>query len=298
MTQSMVSRVRVNSASDEVLVDKTGNLYVVATPIGNLGDMVPRALQVLQQADWVAAEDTRHSGRLLAHFGISTPLLPYHDHSDERQVTRILDLLSEGCAVALISDAGTPLISDPGFRLVREARARGVRITPIPGPCAAVVALCASGLPSDRFAFEGFLPAKSQQRRTALAGLAAVSHTMIFYEAPHRVLAALEDMVAVFGVDREALLARELTKVHETLIFSTLGELVERVREDPNQQRGEIVLVVRGLPPKAAADDVEQARVLRLLMEELPLKQAAALAAKITGGSKNTLYQLALTLRD
>lgn len=271
---------------------------MVATPIGNLGDMVPRALQVLQQADWVAAEDTRHSGRLLAHFGIDTPMVPYHDHSDERQLVRILDLLEQGASVALISDAGTPLISDPGFRLVREARGRGATITPIPGPCAAIVALCAAGLPSDRFAFEGFLPAKSQQRRTALEALATAAHTLIFYEAPHRILATLQDMAELFGADREALLARELTKAHETLIFAPLQELVQRVREDANQQRGEIVLVVRGAPAQVAVDEAEQLRVLGLLMEELPLKQAAALAARITGGSKNVLYQQALSLKE
>ena len=279
-------------------MNKTGNLFVVATPIGNLGDMVPRALQVLQQADWVAAEDTRHSGRLLAHFGIDTPMVPYHDHSDERQLVRILDLLEQGASVALISDAGTPLISDPGFRLVREARGCGATITPIPGPCAAIVALCAAGLPSDRFAFEGFLPAKSQQRRTALEALATAAHTLIFYEAPHRILATLQDMAELFGADREALLARELTKAHETLIFAPLQELVQRVREDANQQRGEIVLVVRGAPAQVAVDEAEQLRVLGLLMEELPLKQAAALAARITGGSKNVLYQQALSLKE
>ena len=270
---------------------------MVATPIGNLGDMVPRALQVLQQADWVAAEDTRHSGRLLAHFGIDTPMLPYHDHSDERQLARILDLLAAGQAVALISDAGTPLISDPGFHLVREARALGATITPIPGACAAIAALCAAGLPSDRFAFEGFLPAKSQQRRTALEALKGTTSTLIFYEAPHRILATLEDMADLFGADREVLLARELTKAYETLIFAPLCELVQRVREDANQRRGEIVLVVRGAPVRDAVDEVEQARVLGLLLDELPLKQAAALAAKITGGSKNVLYQLALSLK-
>ncbi|MFA5549779.1 MAG: 16S rRNA (cytidine(1402)-2'-O)-methyltransferase [Porticoccaceae bacterium] len=279
-------------------MDKSGNLYVVATPIGNLGDMVPRALQVLQQADWVAAEDTRHSGRLLAHFAVTTPLIAYHDHSDERQLNRILDLLGAGQSVALISDAGTPLISDPGYRLVREARARGATIVPVPGPCAAITALCAAGLPSDRFTFEGFLPAKSPQRRATLDALAAETRTLIFYEAPHRILATLEDMAAVLGPAREALLARELTKTHETLIFAPLATLVERVRGDGNQQRGEIVLVVRGAEESASgADEAEQLRVLKLLMDELPLKQAAALAAKITGASKNALYQQALLLR-
>ena len=296
---SAQSSARVNGNGGEARVDKSGNLYVVATPIGNLGDMVPRALQVLQQADWVAAEDTRHSGRLLAHFGIGTPMVPYHDHSDERQLLRLLELLDAGQSVALISDAGTPLISDPGYRLVREARARGVTIVPIPGPCAAITALCAAGLPSDRFTFEGFLPAKAQQRRTALEALAREPRTLIFYEAPHRILATLEDMAAVLGAEREVLLARELTKTHETLIFAPLATLVERVRGDGNQQRGEIVLVVRGAEVGVAgADDVEQTRVPKVLMEELPLKQAAALAARITGGSKNALYQQALSLRD
>lgn len=279
-------------------MDKSGNLYVVATPIGNLGDMVPRALHVLQQADWIAAEDTRHSGRLLAHFAIDTPMVPYHDHSDERQLARILELLMAGQDVALICDAGTPLVSDPGYRLVREARGRGVDVVPVPGCCAAIVALCAAGLPSDRFVFEGFLPARSQSRRSALDGLAAETRTLIFYEAPHRVLATLEDMAACFGAEREVLLARELTKTHETLIHASLADLVERVRSDTNQQRGEIVLVVRGAAAEAAGGDaVEQTRVLQILMAEVPLKQAAALAAKITGGSKNTLYQQGLALK-
>ena len=262
-------------------MNNSGNLYVVATPIGNLGDMVPRALQVLQQADWVAAEDTRHSGRLLAHFAIETPMIPYHDHSDERQMGRLLEKLGAGQSVALISDAGTPLISDPGYRLVREARRLGVTIVPVPGPCAAVVALSAAGLPSDRFTFEGFLPARQQPRRSALEALAKESRTLIFYEAPHRVL------------------ARELTKTHETIIHGTVAELVERVRADANQQRGEIVLVVRGADLETiSADSAEQERLLRILMAEVPLKQAAAIAAKITGGSKNALYQQALALKS
>ncbi|KJS08620.1 MAG: hypothetical protein VR73_05015 [Gammaproteobacteria bacterium BRH_c0] len=280
-------------------MNNSGNLYVVATPIGNLGDMVPRALQVLQQADWVAAEDTRHSGRLLAHFAIETPMIPYHDHSDERQMGRLLEKLGAGQSVALISDAGTPLISDPGYRLVREARRLGVTIVPVPGPCAAVVALSAAGLPSDRFTFEGFLPARQQPRRSALEALAKESRTLIFYEAPHRVLATLEDMATCFGVGREAVLARELTKTHETIIHGTVAELVERVRADANQQRGEIVLVVRGADLETiSADSAEQERLLRILMAEVPLKQAAAIAAKITGGSKNALYQQALALKS
>ena len=297
--QARPARQRQRIDGDEVRVDKVGNLYVVATPIGNLADMVPRALAVLQQVNWIAAEDTRHSGRLLDHFGIDTPMIPYHDHSDTRQSQRLLDLLVQGSDIALISDAGTPLISDPGYRLVRDARALGVGIIPVPGPCAAIVALSAAGLPSDRFAFEGFLPAKSRQRRKVLESLQSETRTLIFYEAPHRVLVSLEDMATLFGHGREALLARELTKAHETLIFAPLEVLIERVREDGNQQRGEIVVIVRGAETALGAyDDAEAVRILSLLMAELPLKQAAALAAKITGGSKNDLYQRALALKD
>ena len=273
-----------------------GELYVVATPIGNLGDMVPRAVDVLHAVDLIAAEDTRHSGRLLKHLGIDTPMVPYHDHGEEHQSQRILQTLGQGQTVALISDAGTPLISDPGYRLVRKARQLGVKVVPIPGPCALIAALCASGLPSDRFAFEGFLPAKSGARQKKLSALADDPRTLVFYESPHRVLDTLSDMVAELGADREAVLARELTKAFETFLAGSLEELCQMVEEDANQQRGEIVILVSGAP-EVAVSESEQRRVLALLMEELPLKQAAALAAKITGGHKNALYQLALSLK-
>lgn len=275
-----------------------GQLYVVATPIGNLGDMVPRAVEVLHAVDLIAAEDTRHSGRLLKHLGIDTPLVAYHDHSDERQMAQVIGALVEGQAVALISDAGTPLISDPGYRLVKEARLRGIRVTPIPGACAAIAALSASGLPSDRFGFEGFPPPKTAARLKKFAALAGSARTLIFYESPHRILDTLTDMIATFGSDREAVLAREITKTFETFLTGTLTEILQQVSSDSNQQKGEMVVMVKGNSDAVSASDAEQLRVLKVLLDDLPVKQAAALAARITGGQKNALYQLALSLRS
>ncbi|GAB2522447.1 16S rRNA (cytidine(1402)-2'-O)-methyltransferase [Microbulbifer agarilyticus] len=273
----------------------TAVLYIVATPIGNLADMVPRAVEVLQSADLVAAEDTRHSQRLFSHFSIDTPLVAYHDHSDDQRTNKILERLAQGQTVALISDAGTPLISDPGYRLVRDAREQGFQVAPIPGPCAFVAALSAAGLPSDRFSFEGFLPAKSQARAKALDVLAGETRTMVFYEAPHRVLDTLEAMAESFGGEREAVIARELTKAFETIQLMPLAELVEWVRADSNQQRGEIVLLVRGAAESKAAElDAESERVMKLLLAELPPKRAAALAAEITGVNKKVLYNWSL----
>ncbi|AQQ68505.1 16S rRNA (cytidine(1402)-2'-O)-methyltransferase [Microbulbifer agarilyticus] len=273
----------------------TAVLYIVATPIGNLADMVPRAVEVLQSADLVAAEDTRHSQRLFSHFSIDTPLVAYHDHSDDQRTNKILERLAQGQTVALISDAGTPLISDPGYRLVRDAREQGFQVVPIPGPCAFVAALSAAGLPSDRFSFEGFLPAKSQARAKALDALAGETRTMVFYEAPHRVLGTLEAMAESFGGEREAVIARELTKAFETIQLMPLAELVEWVRADSNQQRGEIVLLVRGAAESKAAElDAESERVMKLLLAELPPKRAAALAAEITGVNKKALYNWSL----
>ena len=277
----------------------TGELYIVATPIGNLGDMVPRAVEVLQAVDLIAAEDTRHSGKLLNYFSIDTPLMAYHDHGDKRQSARILNTLQAGKKVALISDAGTPLISDPGYRLVREVRQQGYKIIPVPGACAAIAALSASGLPSDRFAFEGFLPHKSGARIKRLQSLVRDEATLVFYEAPHRIVDALTDMVKVFGSDREVVMARELTKTYETFLSGNLEEVLSLVQADSNQQKGEIVILLHGADNgQNTTDDVEQERILRLLMAELPLKQAAALAAKITGGQKNTLYQKALEIKE
>jgi len=270
-------------------------LYVVATPIGNLADMVPRAVETLQTVDVIAAEDTRHSARLLEQFHISTPMVAYHDHSDDTRLLRLVERLQKGESVALISDAGTPLVSDPGYKLVRAARQAGIRVVPIPGASAMVAALSAAGLPSDRFAFEGFLPAKRGSRQNALAALAGETRTLIFYEAPHRVLETLEDMATVFGGEREVVIARELTKTFETIHGGPLQEVVAWVAADPNQQRGEIVLLLRGADRKAETDiDSEAERVMSVLLEELSVKQAAALGAKLTGVKKKLLYQWAL----
>ncbi|WP_116368746.1 16S rRNA (cytidine(1402)-2'-O)-methyltransferase [Parahaliea mediterranea] len=269
-------------------------LYVVATPIGNLGDISRRALDVLAAADLVAAEDTRTTRHLLAKFNIDNQVLAYHDHSDARAAQRILDCVAGGGVVALVSDAGTPLISDPGYRLVRELQDAGQAVFPIPGPCAAVAALSASGLPTDRFLFEGFLPGKSAARQARLAALAQRPETLVFYEAPHRVLECLDDMTAAFGADREALLAREITKAFETLRRAPLADLQAFVAADGNQQRGEIVLVVAGQRQRAETIDDDSARLLRRLAEELPPKRAAAVVADLTGLRKKQLYDYLL----
>ncbi|HHJ1297969.1 MULTISPECIES: 16S rRNA (cytidine(1402)-2'-O)-methyltransferase [unclassified Pseudomonas] len=273
-----------------------GTLYVVATPIGNLDDMSARALKVLADVALIAAEDTRHSIRLLQHFGIDTPLAACHEHNERDEGGRFLTRLLAGDNVALVSDAGTPLISDPGYHLVRQARAAGVSVVPVPGACALIAALSAAGLPSDRFIFEGFLPAKTAGRRARLEQVKEEPRTLIFYEAPHRILECLEDMEAVFGGERPALLARELTKTFETLKGLPLAELRAFVAGDSNQQRGECVVLVGGWsePEGEQAISTEAQRVLDLLLAELPLKRAAALAAEITGVRKNLLYQLAL----
>lgn len=273
-----------------------GTLYVVATPIGNLEDIGARALRVLREVALVAAEDTRHSMRLLQHFGINAPLVACHEHNERDQGGRLIERLLAGESLALISDAGTPLISDPGYHLVRNARAAGVPVVPVPGPCALIAALSAAGLPSDRFIFEGFLPARSTGRRQRLQALAEEPRTLIFYEAPHRLLESLEDMRELLGNERQVVLARELTKTFETLRGAPLGELCAWVASDANQQRGECVLLVEGwqAPAGDEALSAEALRVLDLLLAELPLKRAAALAAEITGVRKNLLYQQAL----
>jgi len=273
-----------------------GSLYVVATPIGNLDDISARALTILRSVALIAAEDTRHSARLMQHFGIGTPLAACHEHNERDQGGRFLARLLAGDDVALISDAGTPLISDPGYHLVRQARAAGVAVVPVPGACALIAALSAAGLPSDRFIFEGFLPAKAAGRRARLEQVREESRTLIFYEAPHRILECLQDMQSVFGDQRLALLARELTKTFETLKGLPLAELADWVAADSNQQRGECVVLVAGwqAPEGDEAVSAEAMRVLNLLLAEMPLKRAAALAAEITGVRKNLLYQVAL----
>ena len=283
----------VSWRGDDVSIE-AGILYVVATPIGNLGDLSPRAVEVLQQVDSIAAEDTRHSAGLMRHFAITTPMLSLHEHNERQKTQLLLQRLQAGESIALVSDAGTPLISDPGYVLVREAHQAGLRVVPIPGPSALVAALSASGLPTDRFCFEGFLAAKGGPRRKHLASLREESRTLAFYESPHRIEDSLADMVEAFGAAREAVLARELTKTFETIRHATLGELLEWVRGDSDQRRGEFVLLVHGAQAANAELEPETRRIALLLAEELPLKQAASLAARISGEKKNAVYKYLL----
>lgn len=273
-------------------------LYVVATPIGNLGDISTRALEVLRNVDIIAAEDTRHSGKLLQHFDIRTPVRAYHEHNEKHQTGWLLDKLKQGKSVALISDAGTPLISDPGYPLVKAVRQQGVPVIAVPGPCALIAALSVAGLPSDRFVFEGFLPARASGRKERLQQLKEEGRTVIFYESPHRIVATIDDMLEIFGADRRAVLARELTKTYETVHSDSLQNFPEWLAADTNQQRGEMVILLEGAAAQVAnQEEAETDRVLILLLEEMPLKQAASLAAKITGRPKNECYARALKLK-
>jgi len=268
-----------------------GRLWVVATPIGNLDDLSPRAAAVLRDVKIVAAEDTRHSAPLLARVGSSARMLALHEHNEREQAARIVDEIRAGHDVALIADAGTPLISDPGYRLVGAVREAGGLVSPVPGPCAAIAALSVAGLASDRFVFEGFLPAKSAARRERMTALAAEARTLIFYESSHRILESMADAVAVFGGTRNAVLARELTKIFETIIAAPLEEIARQVEADPNQRRGEFVLLVAGAEgADADARLAEGRRVFALLREELPPARAAKLAAAITGAPRKLLY--------
>ena len=265
-------------------------LHVVATPIGNLGDLSPRAQQVLREVAAVCAEDTRRSGQLLAHFGIGTPLLALHEHNEQQLAERLVARLLAGESLALVSDAGTPLVSDPGYRLVRAAREAGIRVSPVPGPSALVAALSVAGLPSDRFAFEGFLPAKASARRERLAALAGEPRTLVFYESSHRIEESLADLRAAFGDDRPAVLARELTKLFETVLDGTLADLHARVAADADQRKGEFVLVVQGVGEDVDAKLAEGRRVHAVLARQLPPSTAAKLAAEITGAPRKALY--------
>lgn len=276
-------------------IDGVGTLYVVATPIGNLQDITLRAIEVLKKVERIAAEDTRHSAPLLKHLNINKPTISMHEFNERDRLAVILDYIQAGESVALISDAGTPLISDPGYHLVKKAKELGVPVVVIPGACAAIAALSVAGLPTDRFTFEGFLPAKSEGRRQRLKELLHEPRTLIFYEAPHRLQAALQSMVEVFGADRPAVVARELTKLYESVLAKSLAELVEYYAIHTDEQRGEIVILVRGTDEaQAETREVIPEQVLDILLEELPLKQAATLASKITGERKNVLYELAL----
>lgn len=270
---------------------KPGTLWVVATPIGNLGDLSPRAQQVLREAGLIACEDTRHSRPLLQHFGIATPATALHEHNEQAAAASLVAKLQEGTDVALISDAGTPLVSDPGYRLVRAARAAGIPVSPVPGACAAIAALSVAGLPSDRFVFEGFLPAKPAARRARLRELADEPRTLVLYESSHRIDESCADLVDAFGAEREAALLREITKLHETHLGTTIGEIAARVRSDAEQRLGEFVLVIAGRGEEADARLAEGRRVYALLRAELPPAQAAKLAAAISGASRKALYE-------
>jgi len=280
-----------------------GRLYVVATPIGNLGDLSPRARAVLADCALIAAEDTRHTGILLKAFDIATPQLSLHDHNEATRAIEIIARLREGKSVALVSDAGTPAISDPGFELVRAVAAAGIDIIAIPGPCAAIAALSIGALPTDRFCFEGFLPARGAARRQRLKALDKESRTLVVYESPHRVRETLEDCVTVFGETRAATVVREATKLHETTYRGSLLELLQKSKSDADFARGEIVLLIGGAPQMSAgAADAEASaeldKVLTALLAELPLKQAARLAAQITGARDNEAYKRALFLKQ
>ncbi|MCP3870406.1 MAG: 16S rRNA (cytidine(1402)-2'-O)-methyltransferase [Gammaproteobacteria bacterium] len=273
-------------------------LYVVATPIGNRGDISSRAVEVLRGVDLIAAEDTRHSRSLLQYLGIDTPMLALHDHNERQLTGQLVARLLGGESLALISDAGTPLISDPGFPLVRECHAGGVRVTPVPGASALICALSASGLPTDKFVFEGFPPRTQSARREQFGTLNSELRTMVFYESSHRVLDCCRDLAEVLGAQRPAVMARELTKRYETLFHSDLGAICQLLETEPVQRKGEFVILVAGAPKDARQLSAETERVLRVLVDELPLKQAASLAARLTGEKKNALYRQALSWRS
>ncbi len=275
----------------------SGKLYIVATPIGNLEDMSYRAIHTLKSVDLIAAEDTRHSQRLLQHYGINTKMQSLHEHNEARRIPEICDRLQNNQSIALISDAGTPLISDPGFKLVRGVRDAGFTVVPIPGPSALITALCAAGLPSDRFLFEGFLPATSSKRCKRLEAIIDESATLIFYESPHRILACIEDCLAVLG-DREMVLARELTKTYETFLSGKASQIIKQLNADSDQTRGEFVVMVTGHEKKDnETDEPELKRLLEILLNEVPLKQAVKITGQITGLKKNQVYETALELK-
>lgn len=282
------------SRAEHVVAPST--LYVVATPIGNLGDMTERGRAVLGAVDLIAAEDTRHTRQLLQAFGLQTPTFALHEHNEAQKSETLLRELGSGRSIALVSDAGTPLISDPGFSVVAAARASGFSVIAIPGACAAIAALCVSGLPTDRFVFEGFLPAKSAARRERLQHLAGETRTLVFYEAPHRIAEVLEDMSNALGESRAASISRELTKRFETHYHGTLAELASRAQTDADMQRGELVIVVHGSDEAREQQHIEADSMLRVLLEELAPAQAAKIAARLTGIKRSDLYETALAL--
>ena len=275
---------------------ETGTLYIVATPIGNMEDITGRALRILAEVDLIAAEDTRHSQKLLQHYNLTTRLISLHDHNESQRATQLIEKLQLGQNIALISDAGTPLISDPGYSLVSQCRAANVKVVPLPGPCAAITALCAAGLPTDKFIFEGFLPVKQMAKQQALQRLLTQTSTCIFYESPRRVVDTVKLIVDELGPDRDMVLAKELTKTFETFYSGTAQACVTWLEADANHQRGEFVLMIAGQKQDQTEVSAEALQLLKLLMKELPLKKAAAITAEQFGLKKNQLYQLGLEL--
>lgn len=274
-------------------------LYIVATPIGNLGDITLRAIETLKQVDLIAAEDTRHSGLLLQHLAIQAHLFPLHDHNEQQKSEVLIEKLKSGLSIALISDAGTPLINDPGYHLVKACYANQINVIPLPGACAAITALCVSGLPTDRFCYEGFLPAKTKARIDLLNNLKQEQRTIVFYESTHRIIDSLKDMLAVYGSQRIVVLAKELTKSWETIIRKPIIQLIDWLESDPNRQKGEFVLIVEGYQKPELHDlDPQAITLLNRLQHELPLKKAAAIVAEIYGLKKNQLYQYSLTQKN
>ena len=273
-------------------------LYIVATPIGNLDDITLRAIDTLKRVDLIAAEDTRHSGLLLQHLGIKARLYSLHDHNEQEKAQVLIEKLQAGISIALISDAGTPLINDPGYHLVKACRENGIKVVPIPGACAAIAALSVAGLPSDKFIYEGFLPAKSKARQDSLASLITEPRTMIFYESTHRLLETLKDMQTIFGANKLIVLAKELTKTWETIVSFPVNELIDWLNQDVSRQKGEFVLIVAGYIESNKDIDPKAINTLKLLQKELPLKKAAAITAEIYGLKKNQLYQIGLNLEE
>ncbi|MFT5259118.1 MAG: 16S rRNA (cytidine1402-2'-O)-methyltransferase [Saprospiraceae bacterium] len=275
---------------------KAGNLYIVATPIGNLGDITYRAVDTLKKVDRILVEDTRHARTLLDHYAIRTPLQAFHEHNELKLIPTIMEALQQGESYAMISDAGTPLISDPGYKLVNQLQIAGIQALTVPGACAAIAALCVSGMATNRFAFEGFLPAKTAARLAALEMLKQEPRTLIFYEGKHRIIACLQSMAQVFGAQREVVVGRELTKKFETVVAGAFDDVIRQIGSSPENQKGEFVILVEGL--KLVAEDVDIEKILTVLLEELSVKQASKLAAKLSGVSKNICYEKAVQLQQ
>jgi 16S rRNA (cytidine1402-2'-O)-methyltransferase len=275
-----------------------GKLYVVATPIGNLADFSYRAIEILQQVDLIAAEDTRHVKMLLSHYGITNKLISLHQHNEEYASSSLVEKMQQGLSIALVSDAGTPLLSDPGMPLVKLAKESGIEVSPIPGACALIAALSASGLPVTRFCFEGFIPRTSSARKSFFTERLNLESTWVFYESCHRILATLEDMATVLPLERQIVIAREMTKLHETIIKDQLAAMLERVKADANMQRGELVVIVEGaaIDKKSQLISSEQTQLLKILLKQCSVKTSVAMAVEITGGNKKVLYQAALEL--